>query len=234
MTGFPLKETLIASGCVAILCTLGTWQLQRLHWKNDITANLEELYNEPQRQDMPDALDRIEQGEIDFSYGTLEGQPLKDKTILLGPRILDGRSGYHLLVPVETAQGRTVIINTGWVSDLWNDTLDERLGMLPAHLSARGVIRRPDWSSFASKNSPANNLWFRADTKEIAREKDIRNLSSAILYADRIDPPLQDVTIHEEKWQPRNKHLQYALFWYALAVVMTVVYGVYIRKQNKP
>lgn len=229
---FPLKETLIAGSCVAILCTLGTWQVQRLHWKNDITTKLQAQYAQGGKTLRADDLSAIEAGS--FVYGSVNGQPLKDKAVLLGPRILDGRSGYHLLLPVETTNGNVIIVNTGWVGALWSDTLDERLGTLPPTISARGIVRHPDWSSFASKNSPANDLWFRADVAEIAHARDIGSVFPVILYADKIEPELADVIVHEEQWLPRNKHLQYALFWYALGVVMACVYGVYIfkRKEN--
>lgn len=228
----PLKETLIAGSCVAILCTLGTWQVQRLQWKNDITAKLQAQYAQGGKTLRADDLGTIEAGS--FKYGTVNGQPLKDKAVLLGPRILEGRSGYHLLLPVEMADGNVLIVNTGWVGSLWSDTLEDRLGTLPATITARGIVRHPDWSSFASKNSPANDLWFRADVAEIATARDIESIYPVILYADKIEPELADVTIHEEQWLPRNKHLQYALFWYALAVVMAGVYGTYIfsRKQD--
>ena len=106
--------------------------------------------------------------------------------------------------------------------------------MLPdGPVAARGVIHKPDWSSFASKNSPGNDMWFRADIGEIAEAKGIANPYPFILYADRIAPELPDVEAHEEHWLPRNKHLQYAIFWYALAVAMLGVYGFYVAGLNK-
>lgn len=228
----PLKETLIAGICVIILCGLGTWQMQRLHWKDAIIADLQESYTREADTNLADGLiDVVERQERHFAYGSISAHLLKDKAILLGPRILDGRSGYHLLIPA-TVNGEALYINMGWVSDLWNDTLDERLGTMPTDITARGLLRWPDWSSFTSKNSPDNNLWFRPDTAEIAKAKELGKTYKAILYADKIDPPLQDVVIHEEKWLPRNKHLQYAIFWYALAAVMLAVYCVYVKGRN--
>ena len=32
---------------VVVLCTLGTWQLQRLAWKEDIMAKLDAAYDNP-------------------------------------------------------------------------------------------------------------------------------------------------------------------------------------------
>jgi surfeit locus 1 family protein len=226
---FPWRETVMAASGVAILLALGTWQVQRLFWKNDIIERLERAYDSQDAlQNLEERLPKVENGDDLFAYGSLSGVFLRDKAVLLGPRMEDGRVGYHLLVPLES-EGKTVIVNTGWVSDLWQDTFEERLASLPVDVQARGLLRKPDWSRFSSQNSPENNLWFRADTGEIARAKDLGQVSGAILYADRIEPPLHDVTPQAQRWLPRNKHLQYALFWYAMAGALAAVYGFYLR-----
>lgn len=229
----PLKETIMTGVCVAILGTLGTWQVQRMHWKDAIIADLEASYTRGAHEKLTQAtLDVVERDEHGFAYGTLQGHLLKDKAILLGPRVNEGRSGYNLLIPLET-KDKVLIVDTGWVSDLWNDTLEDRLGAMPQDVTVRGLARKPDFSSMTSKNSPENNLWFSTNTGEIATAKEIENISAAVLYADHIDPPLQDVLPHEEKWLPRNKHLQYAIFWYAMGLVMLGVYGFYVFGLNK-
>lgn len=176
-------------------------------------------------------LDSVDLGDVRFAYGTFDGQPLKDKAILLGPRTQDGRFGYHLLIPVSEGQ-QTVIVNAGWVSDLWIDTIQQRLATLPGRITVRGLFRKADWSTLASKNSPENNLWFRPDTKEIAAAKKLPNAHEGVLYADSINPPLADVSVQNERWYPRNTHLQYVIFWYGMAFILALIYGVYLRAYN--
>lgn len=231
----PFKETATTCLCVAILCALGTWQVQRLQWKEKIIAELESAYAQKNSQDLAEGLlGEVDSGDNYFAYGTVRGHLLKDKAVLVGPSINDGRSGYHLLIPIMIREEKQpLIVNAGWVSDLWNDTLEERLATLPQDVTVRGLVRYPDYSRFTSKNSPENDLWFSANPEEIAHAKDIPAIYKIILYADNIDPPLQDVLPNEEKWEPRNKHLQYAIFWYAMAVVMLGVYGVYVYGRNK-
>jgi surfeit locus 1 family protein len=227
------RETAITGVCVSILLGLGTWQVQRLHWKNGLIAELKQVYERTDQQDLSGGLlERVDQGRRGFAYGVVSGQFLKEEAILLGPRSLDGRSGYHLLVPLKI-DDRTLIVDAGWVSDLWNDTFRDRLAVLPTDVRVRGLARKPDWSRFTSRNSPENDLWFRADATEIAKAKNLPAPYVAILYADNISPPLPEVVMPEEKWLPRNKHLQYALFWYALAAVMLGVYIVYSFGENK-
>lgn len=226
----PIKETITTVCCVAILAGLGTWQVKRLEWKNSIIDRLNLAYDSADKSKPLDNsfLTDLALQETPLTYGRVEGRFLRDKAILLGPRSDDGRMGYDLLVPIAVKGDHILIVNTGWVSDMWKDSFEERLATLPIEdVSIRGVIHKPDWSSFTSQNSPKNDLWFRADVKEIAREKDLKSPYPFIIYADNISPQLYDVKMHEERWLPYNHHLQYAIFWYSMAVVMLGVYGFY-------
>ena len=232
----PAKETLIAGVCVAILCGLGTWQMQRLHWKESIIKRLNAEYDAASKAALfrTARLDALSAEKEPMAYGTIEARLLRDQSVLLGPRMKDGRMGYHLLIPAALEDGHTLIVNAGWVSDLWQDNIEDRLALLPGNrVTLRGIVHKPDWSSMASKNSPEDNMWFRADIGEITAAKGLTNSYPFILYVDRADPELHDVKLHEERWLPRNKHMQYAMFWYALAIVMLGVYGFYVAGLNK-
>ncbi|HEU4838497.1 MAG TPA: SURF1 family protein [Micavibrio sp.] len=229
----PLGPTVMTISCIAILASLGTWQVKRLEWKNAVIAKLNDSYAHaaPLSEAQLAEWSLVEEP---LGYGSVHGRLQRDKAVLLGPRTEEGRVGYHLLLPLALDGGGTLIVNTGWVSDLWKDNPDERLAVLPAGpVTVKGGVHKPDWSSFASKNSPVNDMWFRADIGEIAEARGIEDPYPFILYADKIAPELPDVEVHEEHWLPRNKHLQYAIFWYALAVAMLGVYGFYIVDLNK-
>jgi surfeit locus 1 family protein len=221
---------------VGILCTLGTWQMQRLHWKNDIIVALEKDYAalEANRASLipPARLQELSKEEQPLAIGKLRGSFIREDAILLGPRTESGRAGYHLLMPMRLDE-KIILINTGWVDAIWKDDLAGRLVFIPQEqVTVTGVLRKPDWSSFASKNSPANDAWFRADVEEIAQVKDLENVYPFILYANGTTPPLHDVTPIDQHWLPRNKHLQYALFWYAMALTLLIVFGFYWRSYD--
>lgn len=234
----PWGATLATSCGVAILIGLGTWQIERLQWKQDIFQRLQAGYEMARQQQAitTQQLDTLAQESSPISYGMVKGHLMRDKAILLGGRIHDGKPGYHLLVPMVTQSGRPLMVNTGWVDMLWSDNTQDRLIDLPSsgeEISVSGALRQSDWSFFSSKNSPANDIWFRPDIAQIAQEKDIENPYPFVLYAEKTEPSLQGVLPQEERWQPRNKHLQYALFWYALAICLMGVYGFYVREWTK-
>jgi surfeit locus 1 family protein len=234
---FPVVQSLIVLAGIAILCGLGTWQMQRLEWKNNLIAKLEEDYKageENRALFIPQSrLQSLALEEQPIAYGMLEGRLRRDGAVLVGPRTLEGRRGYHLILPLEMANHELILINAGWVDDLWQDNTSERLAFLPSeNITVKGVLRKPDWSSFASRNSPENDMWFRADITEIAQAKNIDIAYPFMMYAESTNPPLHDIATADERWLPRNKHLQYAIFWFAMAATLTIVFGFYLRTRK--
>jgi len=238
-----IKKTIIelvfVLGSVALLMTLGTWQLQRLEWKESLIQTLQQGYealDEGHSEYLTSkTLVDLEKQTSPLAVGQIQGRLLRDKAILMGPRIEDGRAGFHLLIPLEITSDHTLLVNAGWVSDLWHDTIEERLAAMPQQMiTVQGIIRKPDWNRFSSANSPENNLWFRPDLDEIRAAKDLRSLYPFILYATGTEPPLStDLVLHKQDWFPRNNHGQYALFWYAMALALIGVYAAFKWSRRK-
>jgi surfeit locus 1 family protein len=123
-----------------------------------------------------------------------------------------------------------LFVNAGWVGEEWKGAAKDRLSTLPqGDIMFGGLLRKADWSSFASPNSPEKDQWFRPDLAEIAKARNVPKYYPFLLYADQANPTLNGVELHETGWLPRNKHLQYALFWYALALAMAGVYALYYK-----
>lgn len=227
----PIPETLITCICVAVLCGLGTWQLNRLTWKEHIIAGLQSAYDAKETSVSGEDLDKLAKQDTPFKYGTITAKLIPQKSAFIGPKTQDGDIGYHLLIPGTLPNQKTLFINAGFVSEEDKGAL---ISTLPQKtIQATGLIRKSDWSSFASKNSPANDLWFRADINEIAQTKNITDVYPFILYADTFSQTLKGVKPHEKGWLPRNKHAQYAAFWFSMGFVLLVIYGLYIYTQNK-
>ena len=211
----PFWATLLTFLGLLILCTLGTWQIQRLSWKEDIIAQLDKAY-----EINPDTALNLEAAQ-NYDYGTVTGTFLPQKAILLGPRTREGDVGNDLIVPLEI-NNKTLFINLGWSA--W--PLDE---MPIDHLQNKdiqitGLIIIPSWNSFTPENKPEENLWFRLDVEEIARVKNLPNPYPFILRAESTNYKMDAAFPNNEKLYPNNNHLQYAIFWFAMAAALLSVY----------
>ncbi len=96
--------TALAALSVVILCTLGTWQLQRLDWKRGLIAAVEARV---ERDPVPftEVLERWRAGEdVEYTPVRLAGRfRHASEAHVFGT--LDGKAGYYIFTPLETVVG---------------------------------------------------------------------------------------------------------------------------------
>lgn len=220
---------------VAILITLGAWQLDRLNWKNNIIEALESEYaknpeNHPYDYERLNAL----KDPLDIRYGMTRGKFDYNKEILLGPKPHEGEIGYLVITPLNIRTGGVVLVNRGWIAIADKDNINQTHNSKIMNII--GVFRKPDWNDFTPENSPENDIWTKLDINNIAEAKGIENPAPVILYMERASENFAPIIPQVEKWKPRNKHLQYAIFWFTMAGALLGVFGIFIysnRQKNK-
>src|SRR5262249_32411523 len=93
----PLLATALAVLGVCCLCALGTWQLQRLEWKERLMADLEAAY-----EGAPAAsLNMKSLEDREFAYGRITGRVLADQAFFLGFKVQGEKPGHDLIIPVQ-------------------------------------------------------------------------------------------------------------------------------------
>jgi surfeit locus 1 family protein len=232
MNGRRIAAGVLTLGGIGVLCTLGTWQVQRLEWKNEIIARLDAARTTPQTFSYRD-LQTLDKETLPLAYGTVRGTLLSNKEVLVGPKTNeDGDIGYQLVTPLKISGG-TVLIDRGWVGE------DSRYPKQRAHLKATGTVsftgiaRRPDYNSFTSGNNPAGDMWFKTDVQQIATAKDLGDTAPLVIYAERADRKFDAHRMNPIGWAPRNNHRQYAIFWFGMAGVLAAFYVFFQIRTNK-
>ena len=211
------------------LLSLGFWQLDRLAWKKNIIDQLEAIYAQDAAENMYQFDDLKVEGESDtpILYGSLRGRFDYSKEILAGPKTFNKQISYQVITPLKLNTGGHVLVSRGYITVGNKDKItDTHLG---GSVTVSGLIRKPDWTRFTPKNSPENDVWSRLDIAEIAAFQDIENIAPVILYAEESSLTFPHITMQSQKWMPRNKHAQYAIFWFTMAFVMLGVFGFYAR-----
>jgi len=223
----PFWATLFTVLGVAVLCTLGAWQIQRLAWKETVINKLDAAYETPITN--PD-LSNMDEDE--FVYGEIKGRFIFEKSILLGHTIKDENPGKLLITPLETPQG-TILINLGFNPN--EQPLNDHLLNVYNNetMSFTGIIRKPSWNSFTPDNIPEENIWYRLNVPQIAADKDLQNPIPFVMYADSASQKFDGDFPNNTRWEPNNNHAQYALFWFSLAGALIIIYGLrFLKKQN--
>ncbi|HPF77913.1 MAG TPA: SURF1 family protein [Alphaproteobacteria bacterium] len=213
------------------LIGLGSWQVQRLGWKSEIIRKLDQEYAKDAKKTFYRFEDLQSTDDLPILYGSIRGRFDYDKEILVGPKPLNGDIGYLVITPMALSGGGYVLVNRGWISQDNKDDINKT--HKKGNMVATGIFRKSDWNRFTPNNSPENNIWTKLDITEIAAEKKIKSISPLMLYAQASEEAADILIPENEKWYPRNKHKQYAVFWFTMAGVLVVLFGLIRRKKKK-
>jgi surfeit locus 1 family protein len=148
--------------------------------------------------------------------------------------------GYWVFTPARLPDGGIVMVNRGFVPEGRQDPISRPEGQLSGPLQIVGVMRWPDgrhW--FTPNDEPAHNLWFSRDPQAIAAAKGLgpEGVGSKSLAPKGLGPVAPFYIEQESPTPPGglpqpgklivklpDNHLQYALTWYGLAIVLVVVF----------
>ena len=215
---------MVALPALLVLVGLGTWQLGRLQWKNDLIDSFEARIAAPPVT-VPAggaAIDPIEFRQLD-----LTGRFLHEKEIFLTGRTYEGNAGFHVVTPFELADGRLILINRGWVSEGYKDPAKRAFSRVDGPTTVAGILRKPGQKGyFVPENEPAKGFWFTLVPAEINAHLGLGTVAIDSFYADAIRTSAV-VTLPiaaKTELNLRNAHLSYALTWYGIALALIGVY----------
>lgn len=231
-----LPFTVSAAVAFAILLGLGTWQVQRLQWKEGLIAAIGERI-----ASRPSPLGDIERryqetGDVDYYPVTLDGEFEHD-----GEQFFfathNGQSGYYVYTPLLLADGRAALVNRGFVPFDRKDAASRAEGQVHGSVTVTGLARnplaaKPSWA--VPDNDPAANIfyWKDRDAMAVNAGLDPKNVLPFFVDADAAPNPgglpVGGVTIVSLP----NNHLQYALTWYGLAAALAGVFFVWVRRRR--
>jgi surfeit locus 1 family protein len=226
----------------AALMALGTWQLERKTWKEGLIAALtERLAAPPVALPAPATWPRLDQARDEYRRVKFAAAFDHDKEALVyaaassfRPDVAGAGPGYWIFTPARLPDGGTVIVNRGFVPEARKDAASRAAGQIAGAVEIVGTMRWPDarhW--FSAADDPLHNLWFTRDPLAIAAAKGLNQglASVAPFYVEQESPAPPGGLPQPGKLvvQLRNEHLQYAVTWYGLALVLVVVFVVWAR-----
>lgn len=235
---FPWATLISSLIAFLILVALGTWQVERLHWKEALLASTEQRVHEA-----PIPLAEMEK--IYRDEGSVEYRPVTVSGTFMhqGERhflaTYDGQSGFNVYTPLMLEDGRFVLVNRGFVPYDRKDPETRLDGQLDGPVTITGLARDPLTSKpgyFVPDNDIAKNIFYWKDWAAMAESADIPSLDDAVPFfidADKTPNfgglPIGGITIIDFP----NNHLQYALTWYGLALALLGVVGTWFWRYRK-
>ena len=236
----PKTALLLGLGLVVfvILLALGTWQIQRLHWKEGLLQTIDQRAHSAPRPLAEIESQFASSGDVDYTPVTVSGtfQHQGERHFY---STWDGAAGFDVITPLQLDDGRFVLINRGFVPYDLKDATKRPQGQVAGKVTVTGLARNPllaKPSMMLPDNDIQKNIFYWKD-------RDAMSASAGLPAATRFVPffidadktpnpgglPVGGVTIIDLP----NSHLQYAFTWYGLAAALAGVLIVRLRRPAK-
>lgn len=235
----PSKAKRIITGLfllvsLAILVALGTWQVERLSWKEALVAELDQRIHD-------EALPLAQVEELAKRGGNVDYRPMvatgrfdnsRERHFLA---TYQGESGFYIYTPLILEDGRSLMVNRGFVPYGNKEPETRVLGQLTDVVTVKGLARarltkKP--SMMVPDNDVTGNVFYWKDLDAMATSTGL-DLGRVLPFFVDAAPgeipggmPIGGVTIVELP----NNHLQYAVTWYGLALALLVISAIQWRR----
>ena len=226
-----LWPTLFSVPAFIVLVGLCVWQVQRMHWKEELIAERESrVAAEPVALPAPNG----ETGGVEYRRVRLEGIFLHDKEMFLGARSHNGNAGYQVLTPFVLNGGGIVLVNRGWIPVERKPPNSRPEGQVVGTQTLDGIVRLAHGKAWMQPdNEPDRNMWFYVDLPAMAAASAVDLRTDLYVDVGPAENPGKYPVGGQTRIELPNDHLQYAITWGLLAVALAVIYVLYHLKLER-
>lgn len=222
---------IVASALASIgFLALAAWQFQRLGWKQDLIARVEQqMQAEPVAPPLASAaISKTDE----YRRLRLRGRFEPREVLVQATTALGG--GFWVLAPLRLEDGSAILVNRGFVPPALRapeqhaapDGPVELTGLLRLTETGGGPLRR---------NAPTEGRWYSRDVAGIAAQLGVADKVAPYFVDEAADPA------QPRRW-PRpgltvirfaNNHAVYAATWLALAAMAAAAAGYLVREERR-
>lgn len=227
---FPWVAAVLTAIGVAVLVGLGTWQLRRLAWKEDLIARAaaaERAPVAPLRNVLP------EPRNVEFRRVAADCVGLASARFVELQSIEGGQPGVRLISlcrPVEG--GRPLLIDRGFVAETVSARPSEAVSETPVRVTAQ-----------LRANPPVNGMAPAPDGRRFYA-RDAAAMAQALGAGGEVEPlTLFALTSSNPDWAAlrpsappaafSNNHLGYAMTWFGLAAALAGVFLAFLARRRR-
>jgi surfeit locus 1 family protein len=208
---------------LAVLLALGSWQVVRLHWKQDLLSQIA-------RAEIAPAVP-LPKNPDPFTKVQVSGHLREDLSATYGAEVRDTPTGTELgsqlIVPLERDVGDPILVDRGWVPD----KRSKPLARVEGGVTLEGYVRPSDTAGlFSATDNPTARRFYTLNAETIGAALGLPRVAPFLLIvmgqppAERFPDPARHLP------RPANNHLSYAITWYGLAAALVVIFVLWARK----
>ena len=205
---------------ITLFCALGTWQLVRLQWKNNLINQISEGLKSP-------AINYSNKIQTNYQRISVNGEYDFEKQIYLYSLNEKGKPGYDVITPFKTKRLENILVNRGWIETVQKNK--NEINKIKTSKIEGLLLKNVKKNIFKPDNEIKNNIWFSINSKDVKKFTGI-TFNEHILYLEDKNintPKPKQITIDLP-----NNHLKYALTWYSISISI-FAYFLYFRKKNE-
>jgi surfeit locus 1 family protein len=232
-----LAPSIFAALALAILLGLGTWQVERLQWKEALIERIDaRIHAAPESLPAQAGWTRLNLADEEYRRVFARGhwEPLEALIFRGSGKVAGGASqpGYWVMGILRLDGGGAVVVNRGFVS--LDRKTNEARKPPGGPVTVTGLLRAPEERNlFTPKDDPAQGQWYTRDPVAIAAALGIRDAAPFSLdeEAHTAEPgqPAGGATVIDIP----NNHLSYAVTWYGLALTLVGVFTALVLKRRQ-
>lgn len=213
-----------------VLIGLGTWQLERLAWKEQLVARVAaRVHAPPQAVPEPGLWPQLTREADEYRRVSARGHfDHARETLVYSVRGEDAGplkgQGFLVVTPLLRADGPPILVNRGFVPSDRRDPSSRAEGQVEGEIEVVGLLRLPeDASWFVPANDAASAVFYRMDPGDIAAARGVAGAAPFIIDQEAGAAPGGLPAGGGTRLAFPNRHLEYALTWYGLAAALVGV-----------
>ena len=202
---------------ILVFISLGSWQIVRLNWKNNLILEIENSLKNPPveltQYNKENYLKIKTSGSIDF-----------DKQIYLYNLNDKGTPGFEVINPI-LIDNKNYLINRGWIP--FEKKGSKEINFFDENNIVGTLKLQGKKNIFKPNNDIEKNYWFSLNRDDILKFTG-KEFSEYLIYlgGNYELPKPKKITANIS-----NNHKKYAITWFSLAISILLLY-LYFRKKN--
>ena len=231
----------VAGIAFLILIGLGTWQLERLAWKEELLARVAaRIHAAPVPPPPPAGWPALTREADEYRRIRARGTFDHAREVLVytvrgedAPGPFKGQ-GFLVVTPLVRTDGPPILINRGFVPADRRDPATRREGQVSGEVEVTGLLRFPEEASwFVPANDAARGAFYRMDPTGIAAAAGVAGAAPFVLDAEAGEAPGGLPAGGATRIAFPNRHLEYALTWYGLAAALVGVTAAFLWSRRR-
>ena len=204
---------------LALTLSLGVWQIQRLHWKQGLLAEIDRAEAAPAIPipSQPAPFEKVEvtgvlRPDLQARYGT------EVRGTTTGAEL-----GSQVVVPLDRPGEPPLLVDRGWAPDTAAPPIPD------GPVTLTGYIRPPETGGpFAPGPDLAQRRFWSLDPAAIGASLGLSSVAPYTLVL--LGPLTANPTPAQNLPRPPNDHLGYAITWFGLSASLVVIFAVFARR----